>query len=316
MDVHGALERADEACAEVDWAAPVPRVSVVLPVHNGATYLEASINSILDQTWRDFELICVDDGSTDETPVILARLAARDRRIRIITNRPNKGLPGALNTGFAAARGSLHCWTSDDNIARPRMLERLIAALDAHPDAAIAHANYSVIDARGAVIGFQKVGPPQEILFGNRIGAAFLYRSDVTRALCGYDERLFGVEDYDFWLRAARRFRFVTLDEDLYLYRRHEGSLTDQRALAIHRLVRQVIVRELALVDDPDLRARVLLEHGLASRLDPRAGLLVQALRARPLLTLTRLPSIVRHLAFHLVRTIRAVPGRFTRRTG
>ncbi|MGV3513169.1 MAG: glycosyltransferase family 2 protein [Novosphingobium sp.] len=292
-----------------------PRVSIVLPVHNGAAFLDEAIGSILGQTFADFELICVDDGSTDETPAILARHAVADRRIKIITNRPNKGLPGALNVGFAAALGELHSWTSDDNIARPYMLERLVQALDTNADAAIAHANYSVIDAQGTVIGFQKVGPASDILFGNRIGAAFLYRAGVTRKLGGYDTALFGVEDYDFWLRAARSFRFVTLDEDLYLYRRHDGSLTDQRALHIHRMVAQVIRRELAHVRDQDLRARVLFEHGLASRLDPRLEMLWQAFKASPLLALRRAPAIARHLTFHLVRALSPRTG-LKRKTG
>lgn len=277
---------------------------MILPVHNGAAYLEAAAASILGQTFADFELICVDDGSSDATPQILAQIAASDNRVRIITNRPNKGLPGALNVGFAAARGALHSWTSDDNIARPQLLERLVAALDHHPEAAIAHANYTVIDGEDAVIGFQKVGPASEILLGNRIGAAFLYRAEVTHALSGYDEALFGVEDYDFWLRAARRFRFVTLDEDLYLYRRHGASLTDRRARTIHRMVAAIIQRELELVGDPAVRAKVLLEHGLASRIDPRIGMLAKAFRLAPGKAVRRLPAIVRHIGGHMVRRI------------
>ncbi|MCC6942852.1 MAG: glycosyltransferase family 2 protein [Novosphingobium sp.] len=294
-----------KACGDTRATATlplIPRISVVLPVHNGEAYLDLAIASILGQTFTDLELICVDDGSTDSTPQILDRYAAADPRVRVITNRPNRGLPGALNVGFAAARGALHCWTSDDNIARPHMLERLAAALDDHPEAAIAHANYSVIDDHGAVTGYQKVGPASEILFGNRIGAAFLYRAEVTRRLDGYDELLFGVEDYDFWLRAARSFTFVTLDEDLYLYRRHGASLTDRRARAIHRLCARIILRELALVDDPALHAKVLLAHGLASRVDPRLGMLLKALILSPSTALMRLPAIVRHLAAHLRR--------------
>lgn len=294
----------------------VPRVSVVLPVHNGAAYLDEAIASILGQTFADFELICVDDGSTDATPAILARHAQADRRVRFITNRPNKGLPGALNTGFAAARGELHTWTSDDNIARPHMLERLVAALDAHPEAAIAHADYSVIDAQGRVIGYQKVGPASEILLGNRIGAAFLYRAAVTHALSGYDETLFGVEDYDFWLRAARAFEFVTLGEDLYLYRRHEGSLTDQRAARIHTLGAQILRRELAMVQDRRLRARALVEHGLASWIDPRIDMLARGLLLSPGLARGRTGTIMRHLGHHLRRTMSRRIAAFTRRTG
>lgn len=295
--------------AQVDAETSPPRVSVVLPVHNGAAYLDAAIASILGQTFRDFELICVDDGSTDETPQILQRHALADSRIRIITNRPNKGLPGALNTGFAAARGELHTWTSDDNIARPHMLARLVAALDADPGVAIAYADFSVIDAGGEVVGFQKMGPASDLLLGNRIGAAFLYRAEVTRVLSGYDEALFGVEDYDFWLRAVRRFYFVKLDEDLYLYRRHEASLTGRRALRIHRLGSQIMRRELARVPSRTLRARALVEHGLASRLDPRLDMLVRGLILSPGLARGRIRAILRHLAFHFLRTI-------TRRTG
>ncbi len=292
-----------------------PRISVVLPVHNGEAYLGQAIESILAQTFGDFELICVDDGSSDATPTILDRYAKADRRVRIITNRPNKGLPGALNTGFAAAQGALHCWTSDDNIARPHMLERLVGALDANPEAAIAHADYSVIDAKGCVTGFQKVGPVSELLLGNRIGAAFLYRKEVTQALAGYDEALFGVEDYDFWLRAARMFSFVTLNEDLYLYRRHEGSLTDRKALIIHRLGAQILRRELALVEDRKLRARALVEHGLASRIDPRIDMLARGLMLSPGLVRGRAGTILRHLAHHLRRAIiKHIP--VTRKTG
>ncbi|HQS69496.1 MAG: hypothetical protein B7Y36_13870 [Novosphingobium sp. 28-62-57] len=301
--------------AAVHSGHEAPRVSVVLPVHNGEAYLDQAIDSILNQTFGDFELICVDDGSSDATPAILARHALADNRVQIITNRPNKGLPGALNTGFAAARGALHCWTSDDNIARPQMLERLVSALDAHPDAAIAHADYSVIDATGQVTGYQKVGPVSELLLGNRIGAAFLYRAEVTRTLQGYDESLFGVEDYDFWLRAARTFRFVTLNEDLYLYRRHEASLTDRKALTIHRLGAQILRRELALVQDRKLRARALVEHGLASRIDPRLDMLARGLLLSPGLARGRARTILRHLAHHLRRVV-TQKAALTRKTG
>jgi len=308
IDRWGADTDRDED-AELQTTPFPPRVSVVLPVHNGAAYLEAALASILEQTFHDFELICVDDGSTDATPDILRRTAEADPRVRVITNRPNKGLPGALNTGFAAARGSLHTWTSDDNIARPQMLERLVAALDANPAAAIAHGHYSVIDADGRVTGLQKVGPASDLLLGNKIGAAFLYRAEVTQTLAGYDEALFGVEDYDFWLRAARSFEFVTLDEDHYLYRRHEASLTDRRAARIHRLTTQILRRELAFVSDRKVRARALVEQGMASRIEPRLAMLAQGLALSPGLARGRTVPILRHLAHHVLRV-------FKRRTG
>ena len=88
-----------------------PLVSIVLPTHNGARYLEQAVQSCLDQTYRNWELIIVDDASTDETPALIARLVAADSRIRSIRNEVNQKLPGALNTGFAQARGEYLTWT-------------------------------------------------------------------------------------------------------------------------------------------------------------------------------------------------------------
>src|SRR3546814_13192912 len=85
--------------------------------------------------------------------------------------------------------------------------------------------------------------PVDRLLHGNNVGACFLYRARVTEALGGYDTGLFGVEDYDFWLRAARRFTFVTLHEDLYLYRKHGGSLTSRRAAHIQALTAENVER-------------------------------------------------------------------------
>src|SRR3546814_5319748 len=87
--------------------------------------------------------------------------------------------------------------------------------------------------------------PVDRLLHGNNVGACFLYRARVTQALEGYDTGLFGVEDYDFWLRAAQRFRFVALHEDLYIYRKHGGSLTSKRAAQIQALTAQIVEREM-----------------------------------------------------------------------
>jgi glycosyltransferase involved in cell wall biosynthesis len=242
-----------------------PRASMVMPVHNGARWLAEAIDSVLAQDFADFELILVDDASRDASPAIMADAAARDRRVRLLQLDTNVGLPAALNAGFALARGAFHSWTSDDNLLRPHMLGRLVATLDAHPDADIAHAAFTLIDEHGAELGLSKAGPVERLLFGNNIGACFLYRARVTEALGGYDVDLFGVEDYDFWLRAARQFTFVTLDDDLYLYRKHGGSLTSQRSDAIQALTAQIVERALPDTLPPRRRSEILLELVLRS---------------------------------------------------
>lgn len=275
-------------------SATAPRVSMVMPVHNGARWLSDAIASVLAQDYADFELILVDDASSDESPAIMADAAARDTRVRLVRLDTNIGLPAALNTGFAAARGELHSWTSDDNLLRPQMLRRLVETLDARPDADIVHADFTLIDENGAETGRSRVGPIDRLLFGNNIGACFLYRARVTEALGGYDVGLFGVEDYDFWLRAAQRFSFVTLNENLYLYRKHGGSLTSQRGDQIQDLTARIVERSLPDTLSPRRRSEILLGLVLRSHWRWRGDLVRRAFRADPWHVAARAPTLTR----------------------
>lgn len=271
-----------------------PRVSMVMPVHNGARWLAEAIESVLAQDFTDFELILVDDASSDGSSAIMADAAARDPRVRLLRLDSNVGLPAALNAGFAKARGALHSWTSDDNLLRPHMLRRLVAALDDHPGADVVHADFTLIDESGAELGRSRVGPVDRLLFGNNVGACFLYRARVTDALGGYDVALFGVEDYDFWLRAAQKFAFVTLNEDLYLYRKHEGSLTSQRGDEIQALTAQIVERALPDTLPARRRSEILLGLVLRSHWRWRGDLVRRAFRADPWHVAVRVPALAR----------------------
>ncbi len=273
---------------------PPPRVSMVMPVHNGARWLADAIDSVLAQDFTDFELILVDDASRDASPAIMADAVVRDQRVLLLRLDTNVGLPAALNHGFAAARGDLHSWTSDDNLLRPQMLDRLVAVLDAEPTADVVHADFTLIDESGAELGRSRVGPVERLLFGNNVGACFLYRARVTEALGGYDTQLFGVEDYDFWLRAARRFTFAALHEDLYVYRKHGGSLTSQRAEQIQALTAEVVERALPDTLPARERSEILLGLALRSQQRWRIDLVHRAFRADPAYVATQLPALAR----------------------
>ena len=217
-----------------------PAISIVLPTHNGARFLRESIDSCLSQTYAAFELILIDDGSTDATPAILAEYAARDPRIRTFRNSENIRLPRSLNVGFSHAAGSYFTWTSDDNRFRPDALRTLAAILDARPELDVVYSGCSVIDDAGAVVARRHVSPIDRIGHVNCVGASFLYRRAVHEALNGFDVTRPLVEDYDFWLRAAGRFRFEPVNLDLYEYRLHQRSLSaqhDAAILAAHRLL-------------------------------------------------------------------------------
>ena len=271
-----------------------PRVSMVMPVHNGARWLAEAIESVLTQDFADFELILVDDASRDASPAIMAAAAQSDRRVRLLRLDTNVGLPAALNHGFAAARGDLHSWTSDDNLLRPEMLRRLVATLDAHDEADVVHADFMLIDEAGTELGRSRVGPIDRLLYGNNVGACFLYRARVTEALGGYDTKLFGVEDYDFWLRAALRFTFLSLHEDLYVYRKHGGSLTSQRAEQIQALTAQIVERALPETLSARNRSEILLGLALRSSRRWRIDLVRRAFRADPGYVAAQLPALAR----------------------
>ena len=270
-------------------AARRPAISLVLPVYNGERYLAQALDSIFAQTFADFELIAVDDCSGDATPAILADYAARHANMHVVTNSRNAKLPASLNNGFRHARGEWLSWTSDDNLLDPDMLDRLHSA--ARSGAADIHyADFRFIDDDGAVVGHHRVGDPEEIVVGNPIGCCFLYRREVDEALEGYDEDLFGVEDYDFWLRAHRAgFRFQALHEELYSYRRHDRSLTSTRARAIYALSGPIMLQSIEALPPSPWRAYAYAN--LATR-DPyhlRWHLLWRAGR-------DHLPTLAKHL--------------------
>jgi glycosyltransferase involved in cell wall biosynthesis len=282
-------------------SASNPRVTLVLPVHNGAAYLAEALASIRTQSFADYELICVDDASTDGSPALLAAAAQADPRVHHVRLDANIGLPAALNAGFARARGEYFSWTSDDNILRPHMLGVLVAALDAHPDCGVVHSDYSVMDADGALLESVEVGLTTDLLLGNNVGASFLYRREVDFALGGYDPALFGAEDYDFWLRAAAHYRFHPVREDLYLYRKHPRSLTNSRAAAIQAMTTGVVLDALTGHVPAALRGRVLLDQVRRNHFRLRADLILRALPLNPLAVLRALPGLL----WHALRVLR-----------
>lgn len=277
-----------------------PAVSLVLPVHNGERYLREALDSIFAQSFADFELIAVDDCSTDRSAAILAEYGAREPRMRVLTNTVNLKLPASLNRGFAEARGKWFGWTSDDNILRPNMLARLLEAARAHPDCDVIYSDYVVIDDRGNAVERRTVAPAEDLVLGNVVGCSFLYRAEVDRALGGYDENLFGLEDYDFWLRAAPRFRFHPLHEDLYLYRRHAGSLTSERGRQIRKMTARLMKREIDALPAGPRRAAAYVNLCCRDPYTLRSWLLWLALRDDPATLKRERDAIVRWLRYSI----------------
>lgn len=205
-------------------------ISIVLPVYNGARFLRESIDSVLAQTHRNWELLILDDCSNDETPVIAKEYEQKDPRIHYHRNTVNLKLPGNLNAGFRLAKGDYLTWTSDDNRFRPMALEKMLAALKQN-NAHLAYASYQVIDEDGNDTFAVNVDPrgAEHILGSNVVGACFLYTRKVYETVGEYDTGLFLVEDFDYWQRVLMKFPGIAIQEVLYEYRHHGGSLTSTK---------------------------------------------------------------------------------------
>lgn len=204
-----------------------PLVSIVLPTYKRAHLLAQAIRSVLDQTYANLELIVVDDNSPDDTAAVVQSFD--DPRIQYVKNDPNLKLPRALNRGFSLTRGDYLTWTSDDNLLVPTAIEKMVGVL-ATGDCDFVYADYwlfSEQDADGRPLAPQHDRLPDTLQLekGNHVGACFLYTRRLYETVGDYDPELFLVEDYDYFLRAGRQFRFCHLGEPLYYFRRDDATL-------------------------------------------------------------------------------------------
>jgi glycosyltransferase involved in cell wall biosynthesis len=207
--------------------AEKPLVSIVLPTYKRAHVLPNAIRSVLNQTYTNLELIIVDDNSPDNTPEVIKSF--NDERIRYVRNEPNLKLPGALNKGFSLARGDYLTWTSDDNLFASNAIEKMVAALQAS-DCDFVYADYFLfadIDAAGNALEKRHERLPDQLQLEktNHIGACFLYTRKAYEEIGDYDPELFLVEDYDYFMRIAKRFKVSHIPEPLYYFRRHDDAL-------------------------------------------------------------------------------------------
>ena len=205
-------------------------ISIILPVYNGEQYLAKSIESCLQQTHKNIELIVVDDASQDSSLNIAQNYAQRDNRVKIIRNDENKKLPASLNIGHKVARGRFITWTSHDNFFAPKAISRLLQTI-LEENADICFSNFTIVDEQENTKGYYHYNDSNSILMENIVRACFLYKKSVFIEPNAYDEELFKIEDYAFWLMASRKFKFCHLAENLYSYRSHQQSLTAKKTI-------------------------------------------------------------------------------------
>ena len=200
-------------------------ISIILPVYNGEKFLPQAIESCLNQTYPNIEVIIVDDASNDSSLQIAESFLKLDDRVKVITNRENKKLPASLNVGHQASAGSFLTWTSDDNFYEPEALEVMLTEL-LKSKADIVYSNFNIIEENGEFRREFEFDNHSSLLLGNTVGACFLYEKEVFVRNGGYDESLHTVEDYDFWLQASLHSTFYHISKTLYNFRSHKNSLS------------------------------------------------------------------------------------------
>ncbi len=202
-------------------------VSIVLPVYNGERYLRESIESVLRQTYSNWELLILDDCSNDSTPLICKEYVSSDNRIKYYRNEQNLRLPKNLNKGFSLAKGDYLTWTSDDNYYYPQALERMVLALKSERKEFV-FCSCDIIDGDGEIVECIMVDKfsAETICGRNPVGACFMYTRNVYETIGDYDPDFTLVEDYDYWQRICSKFLPTYISDKLYAYRWHDGALT------------------------------------------------------------------------------------------
>lgn len=250
-----------------------PLVSVVVPVYNGAKYVRAALDSALGQTYPAVEVVAVDDGSTDESAAVLASYGSR----LVVVRQPNAGVAAARNAGIQASRGELIAFLDQDDWWLPEKIERQVACFQAEPQVGLIHTGVLQYSERAATF-VDPVYPIDDtsqlqghchdlLLLGNGIfNSSVMIRRGVLEVAGRFDPSLGGnsCQDYDLWLRIARRYPLGYVAEDLTVLRLHDEQGTWNR--------RTMLRDELGVLEraaGPDgLRASSVLRAHFALRLD------------------------------------------------
>jgi hypothetical protein len=206
-----------------------PSISVVMSVFNGQAFLSEAIESILSQTFRNFEFLVIDDGSTDRTAEILADYASRDVRIRVMRHG-NKGRTASLNIGINLAAGKYIARMDADDVALPDRLRDQVEFLEQHPEVGLLGGAVELINRQGKVI--QTTRPPLEdeeiksVMLGYNpmCHPAVMMRKEAAIGAGGYREAFSESEDYDLWLRMSERCQLANLGKPILQYRVHSGQ--------------------------------------------------------------------------------------------
>lgn len=275
-------------------------ISVVLPSYNGEKYIKDSIESVINQSFQDWELILVDDCSIDSTLKIMSEYKNKDKRIKVIHNQKNQKLPLSLNAGFDMASGKYHTWTSDDNVFREDALLEMCKLLDNNPEYDVVYATSTNTDRRNGVSLVRTAPPVETITNFYSVGACFLYKKEVYLETRGYNKDFYLCEDHEFFLNAYDKgFKFYALDKNLYIYYLSDDSLSSNFRYEADNRIKDLLcyyLTERLQNLSPKEKSKRLIKFFFARKLPIEYKFLYSAVKVSPLYFIGRLPYILTKL--------------------
>ena len=224
----------------------VPKVTVLMPVYNGELFLCQAIDSILQQTFSDFEFLIINDGSWDNSVEIIA--SYDDPRIRVVTNKKNLNLRVTLNKGLKLARGQYIARMDCDDVSFPERLARQISFMETHPSIGVLGSAVYIINSQGKLLGKTQFPKEHHLIhwalsfYCPMVHPTVMMRKDLIVNEGGYNTEMAHAEDYDLWCRLIRKTRFANLEDGLLGLRKHHHNISEihssvhlQMVLNVHR---------------------------------------------------------------------------------
>lgn len=208
------------------------KVSFIMPLYNAERYVQQAIESVLNQTYKNFELILIDDVSTDSTMEKVEKY--KDERIRVFHNSKNEGIAYSRNRGLDVATGEYIAIMDDDDITMPRRLERQVLFLEEHPEIDFVGGRYQLINEKGEILSEAKMAYRNPLfikalfLFQNIYsnGEMMFRKNTISKNQICYAENQYGMEDFKFWIECSKVGNFYTIDDVFLQHRVHKQSET------------------------------------------------------------------------------------------
>lgn len=257
-------------------------VTVLMPVYNGARYLQEAVESIRNQTFRDYEFLIIDDGSTDCSAEIVR--SYDDKRIVFQSNEENIGINSTLNKGILMARGKYIARMDCDDISLPGRLERQVGFMEGRPEVAVCGTwfeHFGNINGTARPLAEEHEEIRCRLLFGNALAhPTVMMRKDmIVEKNLLYDPSFDAAQDYDLWVRVSRNFRLANIPEVLLRYRTHDLQISRDRAGVQRKAASAVRTRQLRDLLPDVTGAETALFDSVAEKTLPGKAVLLDSVR-------------------------------------